>query len=777
MRNRTSILVLLGTAGALLAADPARAAGFTVNATVDHAEDACESSPGDCTVRDAIAAANAAPGADTITIPAGTYGLSAGALRITGPVTISGRAATPPAATIDAGYGDRVLDVAGAAGAVTISYLTIARGQSPDATGGSGLLQRGGTVTLDHDVFEGHSNNLSGGALLQQGGTLNVTDTEVRGGHAYRGGGLFVAAGTANVSRTLWLSNDGTTGGGGAIYNAGGALTVADSTFADNSAGSSHGGAVYAAVPTTLSNVTFEANVASGNQAGGSALWTDTTTTTTTANVLFGNSAYGSSCGGKAPNDLGGSVDAAASCGLAAAASERTVRLGPLALNGGAARSLLPWSDSTGIDAGDDERCTSADQRSAPRSRTSADPCDVGALEGDAGSAAPPPLLAGGSQRRAAETEVELDATIDRRGLATTYVVEYGPTEAYGLRGFESSVAFGVGAQPVSAYLGELAPATTYHYRFVSTSAAGTTIGPDRTFSTLGPPPAETRPASEVSATGATLNGAVDGLAEETTYRFEYGPTTAYGSSTEIAGARIEFGKQAVSAVLSGLTAGMTYHFRVVARNRYGTAESADGTFTTPVETPRVPVAAPTQAPAPAATPTPTPEPMPEPGKTVVVRPVSGKVLVRRPGSREFVEVDAAQGIPLGSTVDARHGVVELTAAAGQTARFHDGIFKVTQSGATTDLTLTEALAPCGTARTAAKKPKSRKLWGEGTGSFRTRGQYSSATVRGTTWLVQDTCAGTLTRVTEGVVAVRDIVKGRTVVVRAGKRYLARPRR
>jgi len=42
---------------------------------------------------------------------------------------------------------------------------------------------------------------------------------------------------------------------------------------------------------------------------------------------------------------------------------------------------------------------------------------------------------------------------------------------------------------------------------------------------------------------------------------------------------------------------------------------------------------------------------------------------------------------------------------------------------------------------------------------------------------VQDSCAGTLTRVLRGRVAVRDAVKRKTVIVRAGKRYLARPRR
>jgi hypothetical protein len=166
--------------------------------------------------------------------------------------------------------------------------------------------------------------------------------------------------------------------------------------------------------------------------------------------------------------------------------------------------------------------------------------------------------------------------------------------------------------------------------------------------------------------------------------------------------------------------------------------------------------------------------------KTVVANPVSGKVLVKRPGSKTFVELDGSQGIPLGSTVDVKNGKVALTSVPKQggkaeTSTFYDGIFKVTQPGAITELRLVEALA-CGSAHAAAKKPKTRKLWGDGSGSFRTRGQYSAATVRGTTWLVQDTCTTTLTRVKKGTVAVNDFVKHKTVLVHAGKRYVARRR-
>ena len=58
-------------------------------------------------------------------------------------------------------------------------------------------------------------------------------------------------------------------------------------------------------------------------------------------------------------------------------------------------------------------------------------------------------------------------------------------------------------------------------------------------------------------------------------------------------------------------------------------------------------------------------------------------MLVRRPGSREFVELDATAGIPDGSTIDTKRGVVELTVPAGGTARFRDGIFRINRRGAT----------------------------------------------------------------------------------------------
>jgi hypothetical protein len=173
--------------------------------------------------------------------------------------------------------------------------------------------------------------------------------------------------------------------------------------------------------------------------------------------------------------------------------------------------------------------------------------------------------------------------------------------------------------------------------------------------------------------------------------------------------------------------------------------------------------------------------PRPDAGKTVVVNRVRGKVLVKVPGGR-FVDLSRITEIPDGSIIDARKGVVALVfeprpGAKTQRAKFYDGLFKADQRRRIMELVLVEKLAKCepqGEASAAARRKK-RRLWGDGSGRFRTKGQYSSATVRGTKWLTQDSCAGTLTRVRRGKVDVRDFVRKRTIRLKNGQQYLARP--
>jgi hypothetical protein len=194
----------------------------------------------------------------------------------------------------------------------------------------------------------------------------------------------------------------------------------------------------------------------------------------------------------------------------------------------------------------------------------------------------------------------------------------------------------------------------------------------------------------------------------------------------------------------------------------------------------------------------PPPQPLPPPvqGETANATPVSGEVFVKLPASASgkahgagtgFVPLTEAQQIPIGSELDTTKGTVALSTASGsagdalQEGNFRGGRFVLGQSSKNPRTTLRMTgggLNRCrgkvrkGEASAAARKR--RRLFGNATGRFRTRGRNSHATVRGTVWTVTDTCKKTVTAVAEGSVRVRDLVKRRTVTVDAGERYVAR---
>jgi len=153
----------------------------------------------------------------------------------------------------------------------------------------------------------------------------------------------------------------------------------------------------------------------------------------------------------------------------------------------------------------------------------------------------------------------------------------------------------------------------------------------------------------------------------------------------------------------------------------------------------------------------------------------SGTVRVAAPGGG-FVSLESVNGrVPVGSTLDTRHGTVHLfaaTDAAGQLQDgfFHGGLFVVDQGKKTplTTLTLTGGVKrPCGL--------RKRTIIGASSGEFLARGRDSSTTARRPArWRVTDSCSGTLTVVQQGTVKVHDLVKRHTVKVTKGHSYLAR---
>ena len=100
---------------------------------------------------------------------------------------------------------------------------------------------------------------------------------------------------------------------------------------------------------------------------------------------------------------------------------------------------------------------------------------------------------------------------------------------------------------------------------------------------TMAPPGATTEAATSVTASGATLNAAIDPNGRETTYHFEYGPTTSYGTSVPVPNAAetSTFSTEIEKRAITGLEPERTYHYRIVATNPSGTSDGTDHTFVT----------------------------------------------------------------------------------------------------------------------------------------------------------------------------------------------------
>ena len=185
-------------------------------------------------------------------------------------------------------------------------------------------------------------------------------------------------------------------------------------------------------------------------------------------------------------------------------------------------------------------------------------------------------------------TSATLNGTVNANNAPTGVTFELGTDNSYGRTvTADQTPVTGSSNTAVSVSVLSLLPATTYHFRMVAQNANGTAYGADMTFTTRSAPTVTTNVPSLVTTTGATLNGTVNAHNSSATVTFEYGLTTAYGTTvtadqSPVTGAA----NTPVNRAVSGLTGNTTYHYRVVGQNADGTTNGADMTFTTIVAAP-----------------------------------------------------------------------------------------------------------------------------------------------------------------------------------------------
>ncbi len=174
-------------------------------------------------------------------------------------------------------------------------------------------------------------------------------------------------------------------------------------------------------------------------------------------------------------------------------------------------------------------------------------------------------------------TDAILNGLVVANGLNSAAWFRYGPTTNYGSLTPPTMVS-ATNALFLNNLISGLSAGILYHYQLVASNSAGTATGVDLTFTAS--PTVTTLPASDIGPAGATLNGSVVADGADSTAWFQYGTTTNYGNATPtifVSATNALF----LSDSISGLSAGMTYHYQLVASNSAGTSAGADLTFST----------------------------------------------------------------------------------------------------------------------------------------------------------------------------------------------------
>ena len=159
-------------------------------------------------------------------------------------------------------------------------------------------------------------------------------------------------------------------------------------------------------------------------------------------------------------------------------------------------------------DVVDEANETFALRLSTPFDATIADDHGVATIVDDDAA----PAVTTGGAASIGETTATLGGTVNANGRPTTVYFEYGQTTAYGTQTAVQPGGSGTTGQAVSASVSGLTPGTTYHFRLVGTSNAGTTFGADQTFTTAGVAPDTTPPSAvSVAPTGSTQSSVTFG--------------------------------------------------------------------------------------------------------------------------------------------------------------------------------------------------------------------------------------------------------------------------
>lgn len=191
------------------------------------------------------------------------------------------------------------------------------------------------------------------------------------------------------------------------------------------------------------------------------------------------------------------------------------------------------------------------------------------------------PTVSTGKVTAIERVQATLNGEANPEGIAGKAFFQYSESEEFTKATEAVSIGSGSAAEKFTQVAKGLKPGTTYFVRIVGENANGRSYGATDEFTTKPAVSAlTTGPASATTTSGATLSGSLTPESLPTKYSFEYGETTAYGSSTAVQESSSATEVKA-EATLTGLKPNTVYHFRLTATNSFGTTDGADETFKT----------------------------------------------------------------------------------------------------------------------------------------------------------------------------------------------------
>jgi CSLREA domain-containing protein len=409
-----SVVLALGIS--IVPMTPAGAATFTVTKTADTADGACDA---DCSLREAVIAANEADGPDTVVVPAGHYLLTrTGPQNEVGSLTGDLDIFSVSVTIVGAGMGKTVIDAGEMDGlrervfqigafdtieepSATLRDLTVTGGWAvadpPDneVTGG-GIQVDVGSLTLERvEVHDNYAAQSGAGIQAEVNSLVTITDskiTENRTTFLGVGAGIAFSGANGSIERSLIQGNHAMDSGGGMFLSGLGTVGLENTTVSGNTTTNQGGGIYLGGSTLQLNNVSITNNTADqdgDNIGNGGGIHRDTGIGTLRNTIVAGN--HDGSSGGPMFPDCSGTVASgghnligrsdgcmfAATTGDQVGSSSSPIdpELMPLTENGGptATHALIPGSPA--VDAGG-PTCEATDQRGLARAV-----CDIGAYE------------------------------------------------------------------------------------------------------------------------------------------------------------------------------------------------------------------------------------------------------------------------------------------------------------------------------------------------------------------------------------------------------------